>query len=384
MRKVLVLLFALTVIDAYTNESEMTASDKNRIILLPVKNLTDNSDYAYLKTTLYNVLQINLEKQERIYLLNNDRQEELDSGPSDNFDAYLDFLKETFSGVSLIVSEYYASGENLHILVNVWEIDTLRIKNSFIESMPADLDLLMNIENMAVNIAEAVARELPPTERDAIFDEQVAASLRQKINEEEQFSERIFDKHHELSITPFSGLSLGRTIVSWSEDGPFVSPVLAVGYTYLFGDSYRFHFGMEYLGFGLLGRETKRYEISFEAMFGFHTKSPFSLFVSGGFGASYDNNQASGALAYDSGYDIVYPAIERFSINLPIVLGFTIYFTEKYFISLGLNYHGINYTFEALDPEDYNIGNTRLKYVNGFSVWNFLCLSININTGLRF
>ena len=384
MRKILLPVFLLSAIFVFADNAEETGTEKNRIILLPVKNLTDNSAYAYLSTTIYNVLEINLEKQERIYLLNNDRQEEIDSGPAIDFDDYLDFFKSDFPGSSLIVSEYYASGEKLHILVNVWDTDTLRIKNSFIETMPADLDLLDNIENMAVNISEAVAMELPPTEREAVFEEQVSASLRQKINEEEFFVEQIFAEHHELSVTPFTGISLGRTIVSWSEDGPFVSPVISLGYTYLIDDTLRFHAGFEYLGFDLLDSENERYEISFEALFGFHTKSAFSLFITGGVGASYDYNSASGALAYESGLYTIYPEIERFSVSLPVVLGFTFYFTEKFFLSLCFDYHGLNYTFEPLDPEDYNIGNTRLKYYYGFSMWNFLCLSISVNTGLRF
>jgi hypothetical protein len=229
MQKIIFILFLAAALPLYSQEAAPAQAVRNRIILSPVTSLTGNQEFLYLKGTIYNVLLINLKKQERISVVNEEAGAESIINAEAAFEDYLASLSRAFPGSSVILTEYYVAKSKLNIRVNVWDITTRRVKNSFTETMPADLDLLANIEKMSANIAVAVARELPLTEREALFSKEVAASLRNKINDEDRFVEEIFSRRNEITLTPFSGLGVGRTVVSWTATGPLVSPLLFPG-----------------------------------------------------------------------------------------------------------------------------------------------------------
>jgi hypothetical protein len=365
--------------------SAQEADHKNRIVLTPVSSLTDNKEFLYLKGTIYNVLLINLQKQERLAILNEEPGAAYIINTEGETEAYLATLARSFPGAVAIVGEYYVDGDACHILVNVWDLDTLRIKNSFIETLPADLDLLPNIEKLSSRIAISVARELPPTERDALFQKQVVASLRKKINQEEQLTREIFTFHHALAVAPFTGLGTGRSVVSWNTGGPLISPVLSLDYTYFFENAMHLRFRAEYLGLAnLYAARGVQQEISLEALVGIHTISSFSFALEAGLAVTYDWNTESAALASSTPVDPTPRSIERVTLTLPLVFGFTLSLTPRFFINLSLTYNGLSYTFEPLPPSDYDSGFLHLRYASGFSPWNFINISILLKAGVRF
>jgi hypothetical protein len=151
------LLIFLSVSPLFPQEAVNAPVAKNRIILAPVTSLTDNREFQYLKGTVYNVLLINLKKQERIAVVNEEPGAEAVIAAETGFESYLAALSRAFPGATAVIAEYYVASDKLHIPVNVWDVDTRRTKNSFIETMPADLDLLSNIEKMSSNIAASRA-----------------------------------------------------------------------------------------------------------------------------------------------------------------------------------------------------------------------------------
>jgi hypothetical protein len=357
---------------------------KREILLTPVFHLTDNKEFSYLKGIIYNVLLINIKNQETLSVLNDNPEVEKLITQTVGFEAYLNLLKKNFPGATAVITEYYVANDNLHLLINVWDLSTLRVKSSFIETMPADLDMLKNIEKMAVSTAIAVALELPPTERDALFEKQIVVSLRKKINDEEKMVEDIFSGRHEISLVPFSGIGLGRTVVSWSPLGPFISPVLSLEYSCFFLKQFHMRFGFEYLCFDVLTMNPSRNEVTFEALIGLHTASIFSLSMEAGLALIYDINPASAALAYTFESTRITPEVQRFSLSIPLRLGLTLYLSRSFFINLTLKYHGITWTIEPLEQKDYDVGNKRLNYYYGLSPWNLLCVSFIVETGVRF
>ncbi len=377
--------FFAAVLPLFAQERAEVPADKNRIILAPVTSLTDNLEFQYLKGTIYNVLLINLKRQERIAVVNEEpgADEGVFNGEG-GFEATLSAMAGAFPGASAIVAEYYVAKASLHILVNVWDVSTRRVKNSFIETMPADLDLLANIEKMSANIAESVARELPPTEREALFNKEVAASLRQKIDDEDRFVEEIFSRRHELALVPLSGLGLGRTVVSWTATGPLVSPLLSLGYTYSLGGLWHGRVNLEYLGLDLATAPGTRQEVTLEALVGIEQQSSFAFSFDAGLALIYDYNRESAALAYTQGAGTVYPTVERLSLSVPVALGFTVYLTRAFFVHLGFKYHGLTFTFEPQAYGTYDVGASSFLYRDGFSAWNFACLSIYVQAGVRF
>ena len=135
---VILILFLLLSVAAVAQETD-TMAGKNRIVLAPVTSLTENREFLYLKATIYNVLLINLTKQERIAVLNKEEGAADIINAEQETEAYFASLARSFPGAVAIAGEYYVAREECHILVNVWDLDTLRIKNSFIETLPADL-----------------------------------------------------------------------------------------------------------------------------------------------------------------------------------------------------------------------------------------------------
>jgi hypothetical protein len=384
MQKIFIGLFLLAAsLPLCAQEAAASAPAKNRIILAPVVSLTDNQEFMYLKGTIYNVLLINLKKQERIAVVNEEPGAAAVIDAEAAFEPYLASLARAFPGSSAIMAEYYVAKARLNILVNVWDVSTRRIKNSFTETMPADLDLLANIEKMSANIAEAVARALPPTEREALFNKEVAASLRKKINDEDMFVEEIFAGRHELALAPFTGLGLGRTVISWTANGPLVSPLLSLGYSYWFDTSLHLRLNLEYLGFDLSTAFGSRQEATFEALIGINEKSSFSFSADVGLALIYDYNLHSAALAYTAGTVPEYPEARRLSLSLPIAIGFSVYLTPHVFFNLAFKYHGLTLTFEPQDYGTYDVGASQFRYYDGLSAWNFTNMAIQLQVGMR-
>lgn len=354
------------------------------VLIAPVINLTENRDFAHLASTIFNLLLLNFRKQETLVTINDRLESGAPDTPGEDFEAWLAALKGFFPGATAVVTEYYGAADRVHILINVWDLDTLRIKNSFIETVSADLAILKNIETLAAHTAQAVARELPPTERDALFQKQIVTSLRRKINDEEKLVEDIFSGRHEIGAAPFTGVGLGRTVFSWSDLGPLIAPVLDLSYSYFFEAPFHLRVGLEFLCYDVLAENPARNELTFEALFGLHTASSFSFSLDAGLALIYDYNPASGALAYTSGINTITPQAERLSLSIPVALGLTVYFSKNFFISFRLKYHGLTWTVEPLGPESYDVGNDRLKYWYGLSPWNLLCVSVVVQTGVRF
>ncbi len=384
MRRLVISLF-LTVLILPLTAQETAPAPKKRIVLAPVTSLTENKDFLYLKATIYNVLLIHLKKQERIAVLNEEGEgarEIIDAGG--DTETYLASLARAFPAAVAIRGEYYVSAEHCHILVNVWDLDTLRVKNTFVETIPADLDLLPNIEKLSARIAVSVARELPPTERDALFQKQVVASKRKKINDEERLTTDIFAFRHALAVSPLTGLGTGRSVVSWTA-GPLISPVLSLEYSYFFEGQFHLRLRAEYLGVtNLYGADGVQRELSLEALVGLHTLSSFSFALDAGLAVSIDWNTRSHALASTMPVDPTTRDIQRVSLTIPVAFGFSLSFTPRFFINLCLTYNGLTYTFEPLPAAAYDSGYTHFRYANGFSPWNFINFSILLKAGVRF
>ncbi|MBN1523417.1 MAG: hypothetical protein JW904_02935 [Spirochaetales bacterium] len=382
MKKAVLLLFVLAPLFGFAQQQ--ADIQKRQIILSPVAALTDSAEFDYIKGTLYNVLLINLQEQKTLDILNDRPDAEPIISKKTAFEPYLQKLQNRFPGATAIIAEYYVADEKLNVMVNVWELDTLRIKNSFIESMPADLDMLSNIELLSARIAQAVAQELGPTEREEVFNRQIAASLRKKINQEEQLVEEVYALHHEISAVLFTGIGIGRSVVSWSEKGPAVSPLVAVEYSLFFDAPYHLRFGVEYMGFNIQDFNSHQQEISAEVLFGTHTLSSFSFFADAGISITWDYNAKSAPHARTGGTEDIYPEVQRFSVGVPVHLDISMYLSPNFFIDLRLKYHGLTWTIETEGPDSYDLGALRMKYFYGFSPWNFLCLSINAQLGVRF
>ncbi|HEQ71765.1 MAG TPA: hypothetical protein ENN69_04685 [Spirochaetia bacterium] len=373
-------LLSLTLLSAQENTDKI----RRHVILTPVTELTENAEFAYLSGTIYNVLLVNFRKQESLFILNGQAEGTDEPSGTGDFEGDAAKLRRLHPGAAAVRAEYYVAGGTLNIIINVWDLDSLRVKRTFTESMPADLDMLRNLERMAAGTAEAVAHDLPPTEREALFQKQIAARLRHRINEEEKLVEEIFSLRHELSIVPFSGIGLGRTVVSWSMLGPFISPVLNLEYSALIGDSYHLRVSCEYLGFDLTDPDPERTEFALDVMVGMHSRSLFSLSFDAGIAVIYDHNPESAALAYTLGLGEYAPSAERFSLSLPLQLGLTIYPSPHTFLAFRLKYHGLTWTIESLPPSAYDVGHEKLTYTSGFSLWNLLCMTFQIRAGVRF
>ncbi|MEJ2663753.1 MAG: hypothetical protein P8107_06890 [Spirochaetia bacterium] len=384
MKKIVVFLVLFINCILLLQAEGLQSAEKRTVLLLPTQDATNNEKYKHLRKYIFNILKINLQKYKNLQVIIPEQKVSVDLYTGD-FESYVRTLSEHYtSAESFIFGEYFVDGRGLHVFVNVWDAASLRVKNLFVKTMPADLDMLENIDRMCIDIAGAVAKDLPPLERDILFQKQVLSGLRRQINYEEKLIEDISAKHNEIQVTPMTGLSLGRTIISWSDLGPFIAPLLYLEYTRYLTKDLHARFGFEYLPMDLLTQNSQRYEISLQALIGFHTQSLFSFTVDAGLALIYDYNQRSAALAYTGGSDVVYPKAERFSVSIPLEVGCSIFLNDLFFINLRFRYHGLTYTFEPKAPGDYDEGNSSYLYSNGFSPWNLLCLSISTQIGFRF
>jgi len=232
-KKIVICIFLIINIIYSIYSQENTVLKTRKILLLPTQDATNKQEYQHLRMYIFNVLKSNLNKYENlevIFLNDNFPVSLYDK----DFESIVKGLSEQYTVESFIFGEYFVDNQGLYVFVNVWDAASLRVKNLFMKSMPADLDMLENIDNMCIDIARGVAKELPPLERDILFQKQVLSRLRRQIDREEKLIEDIFKHVHEIQVTPMSGISLGRTIISWSDQGPFMAPLLYVEYSYYF------------------------------------------------------------------------------------------------------------------------------------------------------
>jgi TolB-like protein len=364
-----------------TNEEKQFEKVRRTVMLLPIRNLTADEEYASLAYTIYNVFQINLKKQESLDLLV-DEKKIIDINTHFDINRILSDIGATYRVETCVVGEYYVSRETLHITVSVVDVESRRIKNCYIKSMPADQGRYDVLDAMSSEISVAIARELPALEREAVVQKQITTRLRQKLDREERLLDHILNKHHEIRLFPLTGVNLGRTVISWAEARPSLFPPLRCEYLFFFGNTCRVTAGFEYLPFDLMVEEAIRTEIGLDILFGIYTRSLFSFGADVGLAFTYDNNTNCTALSSD--VDISGPSAERFSLSIPIIATLSIYFDPTFFLSFRLAWYGLTYTIETLVPSHYTGGTEVLLYYYGVSPFNFLNISISSSIGVRF
>ena len=380
---IVLLLFILNLFFLRADE-EAGFNMKQKVLLLPFQQLTANAEYEWLALNIFSAFEINFKKQDSILLMTDENnifsQSNIDS------ELILQKIKTEYNAQTCILGEYYVAREELHIMVRVVDMFSLRDKNCFVETMPADLDMLPNIHKMSENITLIVAKTLPALSREALVQKQIIFRLQQKLDNEEKVLNDILGKHHEIIISPFIGLHLGRTIISWARMRPMVAPPLFLEYSFFPGDFFHIRTGIEYLPFDLIVADVTRTGIGFNILFGIHTQSLFSFHIDTGIALTYDYNTYCSALTdLDENMDPIVPGeIKRLSLSIPLQFGLSLYVNRSFFSNFRICCYGLTYTFEDAEPGTYALGESALMYHNGFSLLNFLCLSITVNAGIRF
>ncbi|MBN2535689.1 MAG: hypothetical protein JXB88_22615 [Spirochaetales bacterium] len=135
---------------------------KRSVILLPVRNLTGNEEFASLAHTIYNVLHINLKNQESLDVIPYNRND-FDSTERKGMEDLIKRINEVHNAETCIISDYYVSAGTLHISITVLDVLSSRIKNCFIKTMPADQGRYEVLDSMISRISSAIAKDLPVT-----------------------------------------------------------------------------------------------------------------------------------------------------------------------------------------------------------------------------
>jgi hypothetical protein len=347
--------------------------------------MTANRDYSHIAGIVDNVLEINLKKQQTIELL---------VAPVSvpwsrmSFDEANNSVWNDYKAKNCLTGEYYMNKNTLVVIVNLWDTEQKRIKDTFVKSMPNDLDMLSNLELMAREVADNIGRVLPALEREAFIAKQVNADIREQVDSEERILDRIFSNGNELQFAPGTGFNMGRTAISFSSKGCLISPSLNIEYSYLFRNNLHLRLGVEYLPFHVMDTALPVSEASAELLFGFHTMSLATLSLDLGAAVIFDRNGDSTALSYYKykGSDpfVVTRSVERVSISIPVQIGFYMYTGSPFFFNIRLRYHGLTWTIEPLEYGSYEAGSQSLKYAYGFSPWTLFFVSIALQGGFRF
>lgn len=361
--------------------SALAADGKFSLLMLPARQTVPNGQYEYLGSVISGILSANLRDQGAIELV-----DPPDPVFTDDSAAYA-AKKEAATRIPgidvVLLTEFFIKAGKLHIAVTVIEGGSDRVKNSFIRAMPADLDMIASVEQMARFVAESVAKSLPKLSRDEILSRQVADELRDRMDEDERLVASIFRDSHEISICPFSGISTGKGMGTWSKAGPMATVPLAIEYRYL--DRRLWHVGAEldYLAFDLMQADRARSEASAKIMAGIHTASIVSLSLDIGAFAAWSINDASAAIAYLDGEDPAFPPSSRLSLGLPIEASVAYYWSKRWFTRMRLSYNGLSYTVESLAPSAYPFGATAFLYDRGFSPWSLVHFSFAVSMGIH-
>ena len=360
---------------------------RQQVLLLPVSPLVNDPASLHLKPTIYNVLKLQLEKQQSLDFINSDeeKEEQLRSlnQEAEDFETLVLRLQGVFPGATSITCEYYLDQDRFYLLVNVWDLNTRVVKRFFTESLPADLEMLENLQTIALKIAEAVAGELPPSPRESLFMEQVMEDLRDQIAREEEYSDLLEEIKHEVWVTPFSGIIAG-SITTWTQGMPLLAPALGVEYTGYLTDLWHWRVGLDF-ALGIPGSYADgESEITLSGLFGYHTRTRLSFFVDAGLAVSYVQNPAAQALAPEAVADSELPAINRWSISLPLQVAYAYYLSPHFFINIRFRSQGLGFTIETLDKSQYSGGTEKLAYSHGFSYFNLLAFTFALGGGICF
>jgi TolB-like protein len=379
----MLLFFCLSI--ASLPAQEETPDIQQSVFLLTFQQITLDKDYEWLADNIYNAFEINLKKEKSISLITGTGDEAFQR--SNDTRTILQVLKTRYNVQTCIRGEYYIAGGELHIMVRVIDMYTLRDKNCFVESMPADLDMLPRINSMSEHISRIVAKTLPVLSREALVQKKIAVRLQEKLDNEEKILAALLNKHHELILSPFTGIHLGRSVISWILNRPLFALPLSIEYSFIPTSSFHIKAGIEYLPFNLMAPHIERTEVGGQILFGIQTAALFSFHFDTGIGITYNNNTASTALSdFDEDGNPVYPdkPVERISLSIPIQAGISLYMNKSFFMNFRITNYGLTYTIENEKLENYERGNIALKYDNGFSLLNFISLSLSIHGGIRF
>ncbi|MBN1697638.1 MAG: hypothetical protein JW881_09005 [Spirochaetales bacterium] len=350
------------------------------VMLLPVRNITDNLEYASLSYTIFNVFTINLKKQESLVLLE-DTLNIAGKWETNGFDRLIRGFEKAYEVETCVMGEYYVSNEVLTITVTVVDVVSRRIKGCYVKSMPSDQGRYDILDRTCGEIAVAIARELPALDREAVMQKEITSRLRQKLDADERLLDSVLKKHHEFRFYPLTGLSLGRTIISWSASKPSLFIPLRIEYTWLFGETWHFSAGLEYQIIDVMVEDIEKTEAGIDLLVGLHSRSLFSVGVEAGVALTYDYNASCSALASE---EDTAPAASRISFSIPLVLSLAFNVDPVYFIGFRLVCYGLTWTYESSAFSDYTDGNEKLLYANGFSPLNFVCLALHASIGVRF
>jgi hypothetical protein len=361
-------------------EDQVVEKAKRSVMLLPVHNLAADEEYASLAYTIFNVFELNLKKQDSLELFTDDGK--ILAAEETTFESLMNKIADTYHVETCVLSEYYVSADTLHTTITVVDVATSRIKSCYIKTMPADQGRYDTLDAMCSDISIAIGRDLPLLERDALVQKQVVTGLRQKLDYEERLLNEVYEKNNEIAIIPCAGVNLGRTVISWSEARPPLYLPLGLEYSFFFGESYHVRAGIEYLPFDLKAPDIKRTEAGIDLLIGIHTRSLFSFSIDTGLALTYDYNGKCDTLAAGSSH--TGPRAERWSLSIPLSAGWSLYFNDTFFTSFRLTCYGLTYTFETMNPSQYEGGSSMLKYLNGFSPFNLLCLTLSTSVGVRF
>lgn len=149
LKKLYFCFIILILLVASLSAQENTILKTRKILLLPTQDATNNEAYKHLRMYIFNVLKSNLLKYENlevIFLNDNFSVSLYDK----DFESIVKGLSEQYTVESFIFGEYFVDNRGLHVFVNVWDAASLRVKNLFMKSMPADLDMLENIEGITL------------------------------------------------------------------------------------------------------------------------------------------------------------------------------------------------------------------------------------------
>jgi hypothetical protein len=361
--------------------SATEAGGEFSLLILPVRQTVPDGQYEYLSNVISGILTLNLREQKNLSLA--DPEGKAIPNANANYSGMLEAIRRITGLDVFLLSEYFIEKGNLHITVTVIEAGSDRVKNSYIRVMPADLDMIKNIEEMAKYIAESVSKSLPKLSRDEILSRQVASELRDRLDKDERLIASIFGNSQEIALCPLAGIATGKGIGTWSKAGPMASTPIAFEYRYL--DRRLWHIGLEidYLPFDLMQSDWHRSEVSGAILAGTHTASLVSLSWGAGLFAAWSENDASAAISYLDGDDPVYPPAKRFSLGIPLEAGISYYWDRRWFTRLRFAYNGLSYTFENLIPADYPNGAETFRYDKGFSPWSLAHFSFTIFMGMR-
>ncbi|MBN1698725.1 MAG: hypothetical protein JW881_14515 [Spirochaetales bacterium] len=354
---------------------------KQSVYFIPIHQCLEDEEYGYLAPRIYSIFSINLKNQAAIDLMTPETAASPLTLADYDLDGLIDALGDALHIDACIVGDYYVSGETLHISITVVDVLSGRIKNCYIERLPADLDMIAGIEEISRRIAFEIARDLPALSREALVQKHINSRLRKKIDAEEKLLDEIGHRRHEIQAAVFSGIHTGRTVVSWSNTRPLLSPPLYFEYSRYFDNFLHVRAAMEYLPFDLMTNDAGKYELGLGLLFGFHTESLFSFSFDAGLSLTYDDNEGSTALSDEKD---AAEHVMRYSLSIPLQLGISWYLQPSFFLHIRLRWFGLTYTFEQLSPHDYDYGGRTLLYSNGFSPFSFLCMSLAVHAGMRF